>query len=164
MSAAREFSHITLVSTPFKAKIDTDARKSKLEIEKDLNTACKCADRFNYNANLHRKVTLSDRFELAAFGFEMKAKPNVSGNDLVQTAPDYIYRKERRQESGINSPHTAGMSPQNPLPAGRGFISPPAHAATRNSFVNRRGSPHKHSSPVAVIRPPIFDNIPSSFV
>ncbi|CCD62046.1 Protein pid-1 [Caenorhabditis elegans] len=167
MSAKREFSHITLASTPFKKRIDQNSLKTDSDIEKDTNIAHKCAERFNYNTNLHRKVTLSDRFELAALGYEMKAKPRTiieKHNDCDEF--HFIYRKEKKNDYGTGSPLSAGLSLSNPLPAGRGFLSP-AIQNTSNQFTfsgSPRITPQKHT-PVSANHKParsIFDDIPSN--
>ncbi|CAO4364951.1 unnamed protein product [Caenorhabditis nigoni] len=165
MSSFREFSHITLSTTPFKIRLDQNAMKTDSDIEKDRNMAYKCAERFNYNTNLHRKVTLSDRFELAAFGFEMKAKSHTSVDTKDEERLDYIYRKEKKQDYAA-SPLPAGMSPTNPLPAGRGFLSPAIHA-TSNTFAysgHSKTTPQKQSTTAATRRhiKSIFDDIPSN--
>ncbi|KAF1765784.1 hypothetical protein GCK72_005737 [Caenorhabditis remanei] len=166
MSANREFSHITLSSTPFKNRMDQQAKKNDSDVEKDRNIAIKCAERFNYNTNLLRKVTLSDRFELAALGFEMKSKPS-SYLDKNQESEefDYIYRKEKKQDYNA-SPLPAGMSPTNPLPAGRGFLSP-AIQATNSAFPfagSPKSTPQKYSNSPAPRQPirSLFDDIPAN--
>uniref|UniRef100_A0A1I7TVX8 Uncharacterized protein n=1 Tax=Caenorhabditis tropicalis TaxID=1561998 RepID=A0A1I7TVX8_9PELO len=164
MSSNREFSHVTISTTPFKVRMDEKAKKTEGDIEKDRNIACKCAERFNYNTNLLKKVSLSDRFELAALGYEMKGKPipRIEDDGGIE-GTDFIYRKEKRQDY-TTSPLPAGMSPANPLPAGRGFLSPAIHA-TNNVFPyspNSRDSPRKSlpvSSPCQPTRS-IFDDIP----
>ncbi|CAI2343774.1 unnamed protein product [Caenorhabditis sp. 36 PRJEB53466] len=166
MAAPRKFSHITISTTPFKQRIDKDLKKSDLDIEKDANIAFKCADRFNYNTNFHRKVSLSDRFELVALGFEMKAQSNTLMHVPEASESDnYIYRKEKKLDP-LASPIYSGS--QNPLPAGRGFLSPPAHSALSDTSVSAfdfKSTPQK--SPATSIRLPIrsvFDEIPSNFV
>ncbi|EGT55678.1 hypothetical protein CAEBREN_00380 [Caenorhabditis brenneri] len=165
MSAHREFSHITLSSTPFKMRMDQEAMKSETDIEKDRNIAYKCADRFNYNTNLLRKVSLSDRFELAALGFELKGKPKSNSEKIEKSENlDYIYRKEKRQDFA-GSPLPVGMSPSNPLPAGRGFLSPAIQAAgAAFGFGSPKVTPQKsmtNASPRKPIRS-IFDDIPTN--
>ncbi|CAI5444903.1 unnamed protein product [Caenorhabditis angaria] len=126
MELIKEFSDVTVAVLPIKKIQDVEMLKADWEIEKDISIAQKITDRLNTEAKFKKgKISLTDRFEMAGLGYELKSKRKEEAADRNII----IYRREKKSEaSGSYSPVPYSPSFESPtvhksvMPRARGFF------------------------------------------